>query len=141
VSQTASEEAWNNFVMSSQADRYKKGSMKWAAFIAKYYMNQVNGGGINSFLTNSWDMDAKDVVSAIRAIGALTAAREFEHVLEQLGVPVSVSSQDARWDLMEKHWPDKLNENDFLSDEAEKDLIQRLESHVLQNEKFYLTLE
>jgi hypothetical protein len=104
-------------------------------------MNGANGGGINSFLTNSWDLDAKDVVNALKHIGAMTAAKELEYILAKIAVPIPVSSQDARWDLMEKHWHEEFNEHDFLSDESEKDLMLNLEKHVQQNEEFYLSLE
>jgi hypothetical protein len=133
--------AWNNFVMNDDAENLEKGNSKHVAFIAKNYMNTALGGGINSFLTNSWDLDAKDVLKAVKQIGALIAAKELEHILAKIAVPIPVSSQDARWDLMEKHWPEELNEHDFLSDEAEKDLMLNLEEHVRQNEEFYLSLE
>jgi hypothetical protein len=56
-------------------------------------------------------------------------------------VPVPVSSQDDRWDLLEQHWSDELNDLDLLSDEADRDLMRALEKHVQENEEFYLSLE
>jgi hypothetical protein len=134
------ENAWNNFVMSSEPADYPLGSIKWHAAIAKMYMSQANGGGLNSFLTNSYEIDASDVVKALETVGALKAVEQLSLVLRGMGVSLPVSSQEARWKLMELHWPDALNDIDILSDESDKDLMQALERHVLQYEQFYLAL-
>jgi hypothetical protein len=136
-----SNDAWNNFVMLSQADSYKKGDIKRAAAIAKSYMNQVENGGINSYFTNNWDVDSEEVVASLNTVEALVAAKQLKHVLSVIGVPMPAMSQDARWNLLENHWADELNEEDGLSSEAEKDLLRALEQHVLQNEAFYLKLQ
>jgi hypothetical protein len=136
-----SDEAWNNFVMNSKHHEYPKGSNKSAAAIAAKFMNESNNGGLNSFLTNSWELDAAEVHESIKKVGALVAAKELKRVLDGLGVPVHVSSQDDRWDLLEQHWSDELNDLDLLSDEADRDLTRALEKHVQENEKFYLSLE
>ena len=104
-------------------------------------MNEANGGGLNSFLTNNWELDAAVVCDSIEKVGALIAAGELKRVLDGLGVQVPVSSQDDRWDLLERHWSDELNDFDFLSDEADEDLTRALEKHVQENEAFYLSLE
>jgi Domain of unknown function (DUF4375) len=134
-------DAWNNFVMSSHAEDYDKGDIKRTAAIAKNYMNQVNSGGINSFLTNNWDIDSEEVVAALNTIGAAVAAGQLKHVLSVIGVPMPAMSQDSRWNILDKHWADELNAEDGLSAEAEKDLMRALEQHVLQNEAFYLKLQ
>jgi Domain of unknown function (DUF4375) len=136
-----SADAWNNFVMSSHAEDYDKGDIKRAAAVAKNYMNQVNSGGINSFLTNNWDVDGEEVVAALNIIDASVAAEQLKHVLSVIGVPMSAMSQDSRWNILEKYWEDELNEENGLSTEAEKDLMNALELHVRQNEAFYLNLK
>ena len=141
MSESSNHDAWNNFVMGSQPADYQAGSIKRAAAIAKMYMSQANHGGLNSFLTNSWELDAAEVLDALRAIGALVAAKEFEFILRGLGVPVPAQSQDTRWDLMEWHWSEEMNEHDFLSDAADKEIMRILEQHVQQNEEFYLALK
>jgi Domain of unknown function (DUF4375) len=134
-------DAWNNFVMSSHAEDYDKGDIKRYAAVAKSYMSQVNNGGINSFLTNNWDVDSEEVVEALNTIGAPVAAEQFKHVLSIIGVPMPAMSQDSRWSILEKHWADELNDEDGLSSESEKDVMRALEEHVLQNEAFYIKLQ
>jgi hypothetical protein len=141
MDRSPSEDAWNNFVMNSQPEDYEAGSIRRSAAIAKQYMGQANKGGINSFLTNSWDVDASEVLVALAAVGAQLAAKEFGFVLGKLGVPVPASSQDARWNLLEQHWPEEMNEHDSLSDEANAELMRVLERHVREQEQFYLGLE
>jgi Domain of unknown function (DUF4375) len=136
-----SADAWNNFVTSSHAEDYDKGDIKRAAAVAKNYMNQVNSGGINSFLTNNWDVDGEEVVAALNIIDASVAAEQLKHVLSVIGVPMSAMSQDSRWNILEKYWADELNEENGLSTEAEKDLMNALALHVRQNEAFYLNLK
>jgi hypothetical protein len=133
-------EAWGNFVMVSDPDDYENDNIKKAYAIAKNYMNAALGGGMNSFLTNSWETDINDVVKALETIGAPVAAKQLKHVIIAIGVPMPVMSQESRWDLLDKHWPSELNEEDYLSDEAEKDIMRELERHVNQNEAFYLAL-
>lgn len=141
MTDSPSDDAWNNFVMRSQPDDYELGSSKRLAAIAKMYMGQANRGGINSFLTNAWELDATEVLEALQSIGAVTAAKEFAYVLSELGAPIPSSSQDVRWRLLEQRWSDALNEHDLLSDEADKELMRTLGQHVLEHEDFYLKLE
>ncbi len=141
MSDMPSNEAWNNFVMSSQLGDYEPGSITRSAAIAKMYMGQANRGGINSFLTNNNELDAAEVLEALVSVGASAAAEQLDLVLRGLGVPVPPASEEARWNLLEHHWSDELNEHDILSDESDRDLMQALERHVKQNEAFYLALE
>ena len=132
--------AWNNFVMNSQPDDHPVGSVKRAAALAKNYMSGANGGGINSFLTNNWNVSGAEVLEALKAIGAEVAAKQYSSVLEQLGRPILASTQDERWDLLDECWPQDVEEEfDFLSDDAEKEIMQMLENHVKQNLNFYLS--
>jgi hypothetical protein len=140
MADTSSNEAWNNFVMNSQPSDYQLGSIKNSAAIAKYYMGQANSGGINSFLTYSYELDAIEVLEALSSVGAFVAAEQFNRILKGLDIPVPASSEEARWELLEHNWLDSLNDHDFLSDEADKDLMCALEQHVRQNEDFYLAL-
>jgi hypothetical protein len=82
VTQSPSNEAWNKFVMNSQPGEYPKGSIKNAAAIANRYMGGANGGGLNSFLTNSWELDAGEVCESLEKVGALFAAQELRRVLD-----------------------------------------------------------
>lgn len=141
MSDSSDHEAWNNFVMNSQPDDYEAGSGNRTAAIAKMYMSLANHGGINSFLTNRPELDAAEVLEALRAVGAQVAANEFDFILRGLGVPVPAQSQDARWTLLEKRWSEQMNDHDFLSDAADKELMRVLEQHVRDNEEFYLALE
>lgn len=141
MSDSSDHEAWNNFVMNSQPDDYQAGSSKKAAAIANRYMDGANGGGLNSFLTNSWELDATEVLEALRAVGAQVAAKEFDFILHGLGVPVPVQSQEARWLLLEQRWSEGMNDHDFLSDAADAELMRVLEQHVRDHEEFYLALK
>lgn len=134
-----STEAWNNFVF-SQRDGFETGSAMRSAAIAKDYMGQVNRGGINSFLTYTSDLDASEVLEALVAVGALTTANQFEYVLRALGAPLPSSSEEARWELLEQCWPEELDEHDFLSAEADAELMRVLEIHVREHEDFYVAL-
>jgi len=133
-------DAWNNFVMLSEPSRHEIGSSKWSAAIAKRYMGGANNGGINSFLTSSWELDASKVLAALVSIGALQAAQQLDRVLRGLGVPVPSLCQDARFRLLERHWSDALDEYDALSSDADEDLMRVLKRHVLEHEAFYLAL-
>ena len=133
-------DAWNNFVMYSDPAEHEAGSDKRYAALAKQFMGSVNDGGFNAFLTFSWDFDASEVLEALVAIGAAKAAKELEHVLHELGTPVPRSTEEERWDLLEKNWPSALNEHDALSKEANDELMQVLEAHVREHQGFYLGL-
>jgi hypothetical protein len=126
--------------MYSDPAAYDAGSDRRAAALAKQFMGAVNNGGFNAFLTFSWDLDASEVLDALVAIGAAKAAKELGHVLHKLGTPVLRSTEEERWDLLEKHWPSALDEHDALPQEAEDDLTRVLESHVQEHQGFYLGL-
>lgn len=134
-------DAWNNFVMNSQPADHDKASSKYAAALAKTYMNGANSGGINSFLTNYWEQSGAETLSALKAIGASAAAEQFDKVLIGLGVPVPASTQGDRWELLEKYWLEDLIAHDTLTDEADKELTRLLEQHVEENKVFYLNFE
>jgi hypothetical protein len=135
-----SNEAWNNFVMRSLPDDHQAGSSKRSAAIASLYMGLANNGGINSFLTSTCELDAAEVLEALISVGALAAAQQLKVVLRGLGVPVPVSSQEARFELLERHWSEDLDKYDVLTAQADKDLLRALQHHVRQHEAFYLAL-
>jgi hypothetical protein len=137
---TPSTQAWNNFVMLSEWHSYDAGTDKRAASIAALFMGLVNNGGLNSFLTSSYDLDAKEVLESLSEIGALTAAQQLNRVLECIGTSLPVSSQNDRWDALEQYWSDELDDFDTLSIEADKQLMEVLERHVANHEEFYLGL-
>ncbi len=133
--------AWNNFLTYSGPSAHATGSDKRSAAIAAMYMGAANNGGLNSFLTCTWDLDADEVLSSLKALGAAVAARQLEHVLDGLGQPLPASSQDHRYDLLDMCWTDALNEHDTLSTEADVELMRVLDQHVQDNEAFYLALK
>lgn len=132
--------AWNNFVFFSQPDNYEAGDSMRSAAIAKQYMGLANNGGIDSFLTSSYDLGASEVLAALASVGASIATKELGHVLRTLGTPLPASSEEARWGLLEKYWSKSLDEYDLLSHEADSELMRVLEIHVREHEAFYLAL-
>ena len=134
-------DAWNNSVMMSQPEDFPENSLRRAAALAKHYMNGVNSGGINSFLTNNWELGGDEIVEALNTIGASEAAEQLSGVLHKLERPITASSQQARWQLLEDCWPDDADvDYDMLSSGAESGLMQALESHVEREKEFYRTL-
>jgi len=136
-----SNRAWNNFVVNSSPASYEPGSSKRAAAIANLFMGGANNGGLNSFLTSTHDLDAREILGALTDLGANAAAHQLKVVLQGLGVPLPASTQDQRWNLLEKQWHDGLDECDVLSEEADSELLAVLESHVAANEDFYSRLD
>ena len=135
-------DAWNNFVMGSQPEDYSPTDSKHSAALAKNYMNGALGGGINSFLTNSWEFSGQQVLNSLNFMGAVQAAKQFADVLERLGVSILTQTQDERWHLLDKYWPENVDDSfDMLSDESEKSLMFALEKHVQSNEQFYRTMK
>lgn len=130
--------AWNNFVMRSNPGLFEKGDERRAAAIANRYMGGVNGGGMNSFLTYSYDLDVGEVVNSLKALGANVAAGQLESVLNTLGNAMPAMSENERWLLLEESWTEALDELDMLSDEAESDLMTALERHVTEYQDYYL---
>lgn len=134
-------DAWNNFVFNSRHTDYEPRSQEWAAALARQFMSLTNRGGINSFLTASAEVDPHHVVDALRIVGAAAAAEQFQTVLDGLGHPLSASTDEERWDFMERHWSDEMEDLDLLSDASDKGLLAALEAHVAENEPFYLGLK
>src|SRR5580704_9093958 len=132
--------AWNNFVMKCEPADFDVGDSRRSAAIAAMYMGVANNGGLNHFLTACHELGGDEVIDALTEVGAVTAARQLRTVVEGLGVPLPSTSQEARWDLMDKHWKEALDVHDVLSTEADDELMEVLERHVRENEAFYLSL-
>jgi len=130
--------AWNNLVMNAEPSDFEAGDKRRAAAIASTYMGLANNGGMNSFLSCSHDLDAREVLASLEALGALIAAAQFKAVLEQLGDDLPACKYDDREDALDRLWSDDLNEMDFLSGEADQDLAKALERHVEEFIEFYL---
>lgn len=104
-------------------------------------MGLANNGGLNNFLTNTWDLDAQEVFAALKSTGAVSAAGQLGRILEGIGVPLPAMSQAERWDILEKRWTDDLDDLDLLSDQSDKELMSALERHVAADEDYYLSLD
>jgi hypothetical protein len=135
------QKAWNNFVTLNKASNHEYGTERWAAAVANLYLGQANNGGLNSFLTYSYEISSDDVLLALTSIGARTAAGQLAEVLDSLGTGLPTSSQDERWDTMMKLWTKDADIVDVLSDDAETDLMTALESHVERDARYYLELQ
>jgi hypothetical protein len=133
-------QAWNTFVMNSEHSACEVGSERRAAAIANHFMALANNGGLNAFLTYSYDLAAREVVASLDLIGASLAADELRLVLDNLGVELEVQTQNKRWDLLELHWHDALDDHDVLSDMADQGLMSALQKHVCENRSFYVAL-
>jgi len=131
--------AWNNLVMHADPNAFEEGDNRRAAAIACIYMGAVNNGGLNSFLTSSYDLDAREVLTALEKLGANTAAKQLRHVLEQLGEALPAMTQNERWERLEALWIDELDAFDVLTEDADRDLIAALEKHVGEYPVFYLS--
>ena len=134
-------QAWNNFVMRSDPVSYERRSNMRDAAIANMFMGGANNGGLNSFLTSSYALDAREAQDALTAVGAHKAARQLQTVLEGLNTALPASSQEERWRCLDENWRDELDEFDVLSDEANDELMTALARHVAENEAFYAQLE
>lgn len=132
--------AWKNFVMANEPQLHEAGSDRRAAATACLFSNLANNGGLNSFLTCTYDLDPQEVVEALISIGAPKAAHQLGRVLRGLKRGLAVSSQQARWDALERHWTDALDEMDTLSEEADAELTTALERHVERDHEFYRSL-
>jgi hypothetical protein len=132
--------AWNNFVLANDPQLHEPGSDRRAAATACLFWNLANNGGLNSFLTATYDLNPLEVAEALRSIGAPSAARQLDRVLTGLREGLPVSSQQARWDAMDQHWTDALDELDVLSEEADAELLSALERHVERDREYYCGL-
>jgi hypothetical protein len=131
---------WNNLVMNTNPAAFEVGDKRRAAAIASMYIGCANNGGLNSFLTSSYDLDSREVLESLEALGASVAAAQLRQVLEKIGDPLPVSTQDERWKRLDDHWTDELDELDVLSEEADLDLTVALEKHVQEFSDFYLRM-
>ena len=122
--------AWNNLVMNADPSKYHVGDKRRAAAIVSIYMGFTNNGGLNYFLTYSFDLDTHEVLASLEALGAKIAAAEFRTVLDMIGDPLDASTQDARWDQLEDLWTDELDDFDILTEAANQDLLNALTKHV-----------
>jgi hypothetical protein len=127
--------------MHSDPVSYEYGSSKRAAAIASVFMGGANKGGLNSFLTASYDLDATEVFDALNSVDAAKAAHQLELVLHGLGTLLPAATQDDRWARLEERWSDDLDEHDVLARDADAELMSVLEKHVAANEAFYSSLD
>ncbi len=132
--------AWNNLVGNADHSKYAKGDKKRAAAIVSYYMGNAGHGGLNSFLTYSYDLDTHEVLTSLEALGASIAAAELRTVVSTLGDPLVASTQDVRWDKLDTLWIDELDKIDYLSEDADQDLIDALTRHIKEFSEFYLSM-
>ncbi|MCA0964901.1 DMP19 family protein [Salipiger bermudensis] len=130
--------AWNALVLNAD-ETYRDGTgERRAAAIAAVYMGGANRGGINSFLTDSPDLAAQDVLDALETLGATVAAGQLRTILDELGDPLPAATPEERWDQLETLWTDNLDVFDVLTEAADKDLLAALERHVERNLDYYL---
>ena len=127
--------------MRSDPVSYERRSNMRDAAIANMFMGGANNGGLNSFLTSSYDLDAHEVHRALTAVGAHKAARQLQTVLDGLNAELPVSSQEGRWRALDEQWHNELDQFDVLSGEANDELMAALRRHVAENEAFYSQLE
>ncbi len=135
-----SERAWNNFVLQTGALSFDVSADKRAAAIAALFLASVNNGGMNGFLTGSYDYDAAELRASLATIGAFKSAQQLDVVLRALGESLARCSQDARWDQLNRLWREEMDRYDTLSAEANQELLEALKRHVSANEAYYLTL-
>lgn len=126
--------------MLSEWHSYEAGSTKRAAAIASSFMALANNGGLNAFLTSSYELDAQEVLEALSLVGAAKAVQQLKSVLQGLGAPLPVSSHSERWDTLDAYWTESLDEFETLSREADDELMLVLDRHVREHETFYLRL-
>lgn len=132
--------AWSNFVMTNEPQLHEAGSDRRAAATASLFSNLANNGGLNSFLTSTSDLNPQEVVEALISIGAPKAAHQLDWVLRGLKTGLAVSSQQVRWEALDRHWTDALDDMDTLSEEADAELTAALERHVERDQEFYRNL-
>ncbi len=132
--------AWNNLVTNADPAKYIPGDNRRAAAIVSSYMGIANNGGLNHFLTYSYDLDAHEVLASLEKLEASIAATQFRNVLEKLGGSLLASTEQARWDQLEDLWTEGLDENDFLTEAADQDLVKALTKHIEEYAEFYLQM-
>lgn len=134
-------DAWNNFVFQADPMAHPRESERRKAALACKFMSLANNGGLNGFLTNTWDWDAHEVLNALETTGAVSAAAQLGRILEGIGIPLPAMSEAERWDILEKRWTDEFDDLDRLSDQSDKELMSVLERHVAADEDYYLSLD
>ena len=132
--------AWNNFVLNSYPFRPGINDIRRCATVANMFMALANNGGINSFLTSTYELGGQEVVDALAAMGATSAAGQLRAVLVGLDEPLVPSSAEARWSTLDRLWSDELDAFDVLSEQADIELLQVLQRHVENEIAYYLTL-
>ena len=98
----------------------------------------VNNGGFNSYLTASSDRDAHEVLASLQALGASKCAARLSFILARMGVELPSMSQEERWEILDVHWKDDLDDFDSLDSELDAELMSVLEVHVDKNLPHYL---
>ena len=132
--------AWNNLVMNAEPSKYDVGDDKRAASIVSLYMSGANNGGLNYFLTYSYDLDAQEVLASLETLGASIAAAQFRFVLDMIDDPLAESTEEARWDKLDDLWTDDLYNFDVLAKDADQDLADALTKHIEEYAEFYLQM-
>lgn len=104
--------------MKLNPEAFNKGDKRRDAAIVSAYMSLANGGGINGFLTSSYNWDAHDVFASFEALGARVPADEFRSILDRLREPIPVASETERWNKLMDLWAEELDDFDILTLEA-----------------------
>ncbi|CAN5397332.1 hypothetical protein BH09PSE4_BH09PSE4_03650 [soil metagenome] len=134
--------AWNRMVFNChqlavlpQSDRHH------AVGCAGAFMCISGNGGIYGFLESCAELDPRDVVGSLQAIGAAKAASQLSFVLEGLGGELADFSPDIREQMLLDRWPESWgNDEETVTAEAERELTQCLEREVSADREFYLSL-
>jgi len=132
--------AWDNLVYHSFPIPFEEGDLRRAAAIATHYMGTAGNGGLNNFLTSSYDLDANEVLVSLEALGAKIAASQLRHVLEVIGEPLLPSTQEERWDKLMDLWKDELDVADYLTEEADQEIASVLRVHVREFADYYMNI-
>ena len=131
--------AWNNFVMRSYPyDRSVTKQLHQAA-LATLFMGLANNGGLNAFLTSTYEFDATEFAEALTAVGAFTAAEQLHGVVRGLNIALPVMTQSERWDALDEAWNEEVEHLDTLSQAADDQLMEVLDRHVRAHQRYYLT--
>lgn len=123
--------------MHSDPGAYAHGTSERAAALANLFMGVTNNGGLNHFLEATYDFDAREILEALHLVGAHKAASQLEEIIAGLTVTLPPMSQDERWNVLEEHWYEGLDNLDTLSSQADDELMAALTQHVVENEAFY----
>lgn len=141
LTQTQQLVAWNTLVTDADPSKYPRGDIKRAAAIASIYMGIANNGGINHYLTYSYALDGIETYDALIQLGANVAANQYKSILEQLNEPLIATTQDDRWNIIERLWTASLDASDLLTNDADKNILLALEKHIQDHSACYLGLK